>query len=285
MANALSIRPRTPAETPCADEVYQAGGSRLDLASARRLVILIHGFNNSEASARKSFESFRKLVGSTIPRQELWDFHWPGDHPTRLISLATYGIRVGIAPQVGTKLGEFLSARAAVQSVCIVAHSLGCRVALEAVRAISSTAENSRAPVHHVFLLAAAVPVPLCDGNASRFPRPLANSHEHVFHSRRDIVLRWSFRRGQSFIGTNEKGPAVGRDGDPGPRRWTDPVDTKLRHGQYWGSKPVSWEILRRLGIPTVRTVPARYLPADEIDSAQRTLERLYVSERELPER
>src|ERR1700730_15346467 len=101
MANALSVRPRTSAETPTADEVYVASGSENDLKAAQQLVILIHGFHNSQAAAESSFESFRRRVDQTIPAHELWEFHWPGNHPRPWTSRATYGIRLGYSRDVG----------------------------------------------------------------------------------------------------------------------------------------------------------------------------------------
>jgi Alpha/beta hydrolase of unknown function (DUF900) len=285
MANALSVRPRTIAETPTADEVYVAHGSENDLKAAQQLVILIHGFHNSPADAAASFESFRRRVDRAIPAHELWEFHWPGDHPRPWTSLATYGIRLGYSGAVGRLLGEFLLTQNC-KCVRIVAHSLGCRVALETMRAMGTIGPGGPSVVRDVFLLAAAVPVPLCDGSKSRFPRPLGNPHEHVFHSGRDLVLRSAFPRGQRSVGKHEEGRAVGLYGDPGATRWTDPWDAKLGHGKYWSDKRVSREILQRMGIATSpRSTPERGLAEAGIDPTLFAPLRRWLPRRKVPRR
>jgi Alpha/beta hydrolase of unknown function (DUF900) len=280
VANALSVRPRRLSETPVSNEVYVLDGSVRDLNSARRLVILIHGYNNSETQAGTSFDAFRESLRDAIPRHELWEFHWPGDHPKRLTALLTYPGRAAVAPEVGARLGSFVRKHPS-GSIAIVAHSLGCRVALETARAIGSAESGLR----EVFLLAAAVPVPLCATPLGRFPRPLPSSREHVFFSRRDRALGRAFERGQEAINEYERGPAVGRTGDPGPSRWTAPLNTNLRHRQYWASQKVADEIMQRLGIPTVRRLSGRYLAQEGEDTTTWSLERFSVAKRKLNRR
>jgi hypothetical protein len=245
-------------------------------------VLLIHGYNNSQARAHESFEQFRRNLAHSIPRHELWELHWPGDHPKRIVSMTGYFGRVNFMEDLGAKLARFLGAHPAT-AVCLIAHSLGCRATLETLRALNYA--SSRVHVGHVFLLAAAVPVPLCDGDESRFPAPVAGSREHVFYSRRDRALRYLFERGQAQLNENEHGPAVGLNGDPGSKRWTSPFDTGCRHGRYWRSPEVCREILYRMGDESDRQLPRRRLPVSPLDPESSRGTRLRLPMRELPRR
>jgi pimeloyl-ACP methyl ester carboxylesterase len=237
----------------------------VDLQSAQRLVILIHGFNNSEAAAQRSFALFRSHISSSIRREELWEFHWPGDHSDKWISRATYAVRVALAPGVGAALARFLTDRPSHQRVVLIAHSLGCRVALEAaleIKALQPANPDHR--LDEVFLLAAAVPAPLCDTRNGRFPAPVSG-REHAFYSPNDKVLRRWFKPGQRLVSLNETGRPVGLNGEPGDVRWTDPWNSKLDHGEYWGAADVGDQILTRMGLATRRTPPSARLPRSRV--------------------
>ena len=254
MANALSARPRGGVETIIAESAYQLDGSPLDLQSARRLVLLIHGYNNSEAKASRAFEKFRRNLNNAIPREELWEVHWPGDLPGLFESLATYPVRVPVAMMAGEALERFLATHTSARSVVIVAHSLGCRVALETAFRIARDPAYRGPQLEHVFLMAAAVPTALCDQPNKRFPIPVARAAEHVFYSPRDIVLAAGFPNFQHLVGQFEEGAAVGYLGLPLNQRWTSRTGVCLNHSEYWGSKKVAREIATTL---TLGTTPA----------------------------
>jgi pimeloyl-ACP methyl ester carboxylesterase len=236
-----------------AEVAYEADGSLVDLRSASRLVILIHGYQNSEFKARRSFAIFRSNLSGTVPREQVWEFHWPGDHPELFTSLATYPVRVPIATQAGEALARFLANHTYARSVVIVAHSLGCRVALETAFRIARDPTYRGPRIEHIFLLAAAVPTALCDRPAKRFPAPIARSAEHVFYSPRDIVLAAGFPKFQAAVGPFEEGEAVGYLGYP-DQRWTSRTGVCLAHGKYWGSRKVSRQVATTL---TLGTPPA----------------------------
>jgi len=265
MANTLSVR----ASWVSIDDTVRESGSERD-RNALDLVVLIHGFHNPAGKASKSYDKFRQALNKVSEGGEkdlgaIWEYYWPGDHPSRPISAVTYPIRVGIARTAGELLArEWLAHREPHQRVHIVAHSLGCRVALEAIRTIRKEEEMGRyhgARVQRVFLLAAAVPASLCIESREWFSRPLASSTEHVFYSRKDRVLQGAFPLGQLLVG-RESGPAVGRNGQPGGSRWASRTDTGLGHSRYWPSTSVTRKIhdLTRQGAR--REIPGRQLPA-----------------------
>src|SRR5690349_10630923 len=105
-----------------------------------RHVILIHGFNNSRRAATRKYKKFRRKLNKAIPRDEweagsFWEFHWPADEPGSLLS--AYQRRARDADRAGEVLAEtWLRTLSDQHHVVLIGHSLGCRVALSAVRAI-----------------------------------------------------------------------------------------------------------------------------------------------------
>lgn len=283
MPNALSTRPRSRKEPQVAAVAYPADGSRVDLQSASRLILLIHGYNNSEAAAREAFAHFRRNVRTALPREQIWDFHWPGSHPDQVMSSITYPVRVALAPQVGAALAKFLDEECRhVRSISIVAHSLGCRVALETTFSIAQRPGYLGPRLEHVVLMAAAVPVTSC-GSSGQFSSAVMSSREHVFYSPRDIVLAAGFPKFQAAVGPFEEGEAVGYTGQPAGR-WSSRTGVCLKHGKYWRSQRVSKDIVHTLdtGMPTP-SLPERCLHSYSVRAAAATLQRVHLPRRYLP--
>ena len=123
-------------------------------------------------------------------------------------------MRVGVAREAGDRLARHFLATEHTKGreVRIVAHSLGCRVALEALRIVRGMgAGYAGGRIEAVFLLAAAVPVRRCEPTDTWYPRPWQRCAEYVLYSRDDRVLRGAFRPGE-YVADGEWGPAVGRD-------------------------------------------------------------------------
>lgn len=282
MRNSLTVRSDLPGEVM--SRRVRRSGSPEDV-QARWHILLIHGFHNSEARAQKSYAGFLDQMRGVAPVGRLgavWPFYWPGNHPNRLVSIASYSARVSDASEAGRLLAEYLAGLRHRPEVCLIAHSLGCRVALETVARIKEVGGGYHgARITQVCLLAPAVPVVRC-----RSPYPFAaalpKSREHVFHSRRDLALRFGFRPGQGIYG--ESGPAVGRDGLPA-RRWTTTTNTRLRHSQYWGSRDVAREIADRLGLTTARRLTTRIIGAEPTADQDWTINSRTLPSRLLPSR
>jgi pimeloyl-ACP methyl ester carboxylesterase len=235
--------------------------------SSARLVILIHGYQTSEERAQHVYAQFADNLRMATRdgargSGSVWEFHWPGDHPLPPISAATFNSKIGNARLSGELLARrWLRSRDPEQRVVLVAHSLGCRVALEAVKWILDEGQDFKgARIEAVFLLAAAVPVPLCESNET-FSAGIAGSLEHVFFSRSDRVLQVAFGPGSYLAG--EGGPAVGRGGDP-LKRWHGRHDTGLGHGDYWSSDEVARRVAKVLGVHASQDIPSRPLPTWE---------------------
>lgn len=239
------------------DEV-SINGSEMD-HRAPKLLILIHGYQNSPERARQSWDEFvARLMGSLWLNSmsalaSVWGFQWPGDHSNKLHSILGYPARPGDARDSGRLLAKHLATRTRPsQRVFIVGHSLGCRVALEALKFLRIDHQPYRgARIEGVFLLAPAVPLDFC-GPDMTFGMPQDPPTEHVFYSPRDRALGWVFDAGQHHYG--EPGNALGRTGLPLQARWHRRVNTLLNHGEYWTSSavaeavglamswPVSWQ-------------------------------------------
>jgi pimeloyl-ACP methyl ester carboxylesterase len=220
------------------DVAHYVAGSSSDLGSSN-ILLLVHGFANSPKKAHASYEKFiARLSAEDESFPGTWgavcEFHWPGDysgHP--VLSALSYSARVPVAIGSGQRLAQFLHEDELLtekKNLYIVAHSLGCRVALEALNEIGRFKEYKGPVVRAVALLAAAVPVEYCLPDTGEYKR-MSSMDQHVFFSRHDMVLFGPFGPGQFFFG--ERGHAVGRNGGPG-ERWQGTTDTKLGHGDYW---------------------------------------------------
>ena len=224
----------------------------LPTSDADEVIILIHGYNNSLDKADRSYQRFQDLLRHCSVRGSerlgpFWEFHWPGDHPLGVISLATYACRIPDAGRSGDRLAAFLAKKSSSQTIHLVAHSLGCRVALSAIakiRELQADEEYAGARIGQVFLLAAAVSERLCERKESRpFSASFEYSREHVFFSGWDAALR-AAPFGQYFYG--ERGQAVGRKGMP-QGRWATQFNTGLGHSEYWTSPSVAQDIAATL--------------------------------------
>ncbi|WP_353962340.1 alpha/beta hydrolase [Streptomyces sp. NBC_00452] len=282
--NKITVRNPDPLGSRLLWEPLIEPGSPRSLGQSR-FIILIHGFQNSESKASASYEKFRRALGVAIwPRcvdilGSFWEYHWPGDHPARLISVATYSARVPDAKESGLLLYEFLKDLPGTTEVVLIGHSLGCRVALQAMRFIRRDGAAYRgARVRKAFLLAAAVPVDLCMARRDYDWEP-GESHEYVFWSRNDGALGRVFNAGQKVYG--EVGNAVGHTGLP-PGRWTKAVPTELNHGDYWGSSDVAQDIAWFFGQRTRHVLP-RWPRNTSRPLNRRELDRMLLGARDLP--
>jgi pimeloyl-ACP methyl ester carboxylesterase len=286
--SSLSVRSQFPDET-ISDAVWVSEGLRSDLA-AERLIVLIHGYNNSVPKAQGSYAAFqnrlRKAIGAWgyVGLGKVWEFHWPGDHPNQVVSTASYAARIGDARDAGRLLGIFLAQLRPSQAVWLIAHSLGCRVALHTVKTVRDLgAAYAGARIEQVFLLAAAVPVRYCTAGRA-YPSPVApGSAEHAFYSSNDEALGWKFNQGQAMYG--EPGDAVGLSGRPDGRWEPPPFRTGLKHGEYWRSELVAEELCRRTGQLPDSSSRERPLSASPAADDVRELDERSADTRPLPDR
>jgi pimeloyl-ACP methyl ester carboxylesterase len=299
MAVKLGVRVQ-PKGGPVAPQVRPEPNASPQELSAARVVLLIHGFNNSAERAERSYRGIEARLRSQLRGYgtgrlgAIWQFYWPGDQVGRLPVLGQIrGYRESLdnALETGRLLAAFLEEHRH-QQICVIGHSMGCRVTLEMMRSIDeSPSLRSWSGGNTAFLLAAAVPEAMCREPSGTYPHTHSEWSERVIWSRNDRILHYLFPLGQPREPL-EGGPAVGYTGGP-TGRWSsssslplyrtraDPL--RLGHSQYWGSKEVARRIATLLGLLNVRFLPAAEIPATTLDEER--LEDRPLIRRELPSR
>lgn len=213
----------------------------------RELLVLVHGFNNHRAEAAAAYAGMRErqraLLGEPAFERfdrALGDDFWPGDADWGLFDFAdflVYPAAVGTArDDVAPPLADYLRSRTDVQTLHVLAHSLGCRVALEAITELARNGGGP--PVGKVCLMAAAVPVAmLCPGG--RLEPALSHVREMlVLYSPDDPVLAGAFPPGQTAAGAGEGffPEAVGHAGDLPAGVLREQI-VGAGHSDYWGHR------------------------------------------------
>ncbi len=265
----------------------------------RRIVLLVHGYNNDKAQADEGYAALIANMTTDVGAlaEDIWRFYWPGyverltgtlvDDPATvssgrgggesnaLLSAPTYALQVLKAREVGAALGRYLRglnhADTVATEVVFVAHSLGCRVVLEALRELlqgrSPHWERQRVPA--MCLMAAAVPTFMIEEGSRLAAAAMVPQTAYVLHSRADGVLRFAFPPGQgaatALLGRGAAAEsegifpeAVGRHGNPNTA-WLRRGDTGLGHSGYWRHPFTAPSVLRavRGGVaPELRPLP-----------------------------
>ena len=230
------------------------------LTVRRRLLLLIHGYNNDLKASEDAYQGFEALQrelanlddDTPVAGGRLVQIYWPGDADWRIVSPLFYPWSIERARQTAAALADTL-VRAARESghkqVDIVAHSMGCRLTLELLRQLRNQGDIS---VGRVVLMAGAVPTFMLE------PRPdkqkLRDAIDTVLtdaglslYSSNDKVLAYAFPLGQTAA-PGEEGffpTALGHE------FWADAVspinlvqkeNPDADHSDYWGwnQKPQS---------------------------------------------
>lgn len=223
-------------------------------ASARELVVLVHGFNNHMGEAAESYQAFRDgqhvLSPTSAPSElegVLGDCFWPGDADwTSLLDKTDfffYPTAVHTAPKAGKLLARFLLGFPDLLHINFIGHSLGCRVILECIKHM----EGGRPAVGRVVLMAAAVPVCMVANDGALAHAMETAASVLVLHSTADIVLNYAFPPGQTKAGKGEGvlPVALGRDGPPAGTRGRvehHEIDG-AGHSDYWTHDTVAKDI------------------------------------------
>lgn len=253
------------------------------------IVVLVHGYNNTQADAAASYNGFRirqyeSIRGLASPALDnvLADTFWPGDADwgaVDFLDFLFYSDAVGVARSAGDRLAQHLRTMPGLVVVHFIGHSLGCRVVLEAIEHLRLSGGPA---VGRVALMAAAVPVFKVEHGAA-----LAAAMNHaervlVLYSDDDTVLRYAFPPGQTLAGGDEGSfpTALGRQPTPAVAGLTERVRVAgADHGSYWGHQPgpVSGEGGRlaaeflQLG-ERARVIPAREISAGAEMSAREVI-------------
>jgi pimeloyl-ACP methyl ester carboxylesterase len=226
----------------------------------RPVILLIHGYNNDEFEAAESFFRMRVNVDELLRmggvaqatredlQKRIWELYWPGYEPLTLInpkglrrhsyesfiSAPTYSIEVEKARSwVPDSLFSYLD-QISPSEVFFVAHSLGCRVALETTKRLLNSVSTT-VIVSGFLLMAGAVPIDLLHEWADLGPTARLIPKKYCLYSHRDTVLMLAFPPGQIAAGEI---PVYGAPQAVGfwglPNIWNIRNNTRLGHGGYW---------------------------------------------------
>lgn len=226
----------------------------------RDMVILVHGFNNDRESAQQVYDNFlahyrrggvperylRRIVPFFWPAYRDW---WP--------RAASYSVMIGDTIAAAAVLRNFLSLHFREYpraQVTFVAHSLGCRLVLEALAGLISSNNEGRRQIRHSCLLAAAVPVNAFALPAGQLAGLLGSTLSFSgIASKGDLTLATLFRFGGWLSVDGTASPAVGYAGLP-DALWTEPCEhLKIGHKQYWANSRVAEKVAGKIGIPVAR--------------------------------
>lgn len=244
-------------------------GQRALFSAPRKVVLILHGYNNTESAAKDKYKDLYEqllwILRSETFVENVWEVFWPGYWPwimkNQYVSWTSYSWKAFEAERIGTALAECLeSLTEGGKEVLFIAHSLGCRIVLEAIRQFLVT---KRCTVTGICLMAAAVPtVMLQAGERLRDAADYAQ-RRYILHSHADRILRWAFPLGQLPVDL-ELSEAVGRFGNPNTcweNHYENVVNTDLDHGEYYtGLKKHEWFAQSRTA-PTIGRMFGRALP------------------------
>lgn len=273
------------------------------VSRARRLVLLIHGYNVTLCSAGCSYDSFKHFLSLGWAARSV-AVYWPGDAetnengfwPARVISKVTsamsYPLQIEHAKEAARVLRTHIAANrlqsAKPLELNIVAHSLGCRLALQLIDHLRTAHLQKTISIRLVVLMAAAVPV--------YFLRPRRELREAletpdqvlVYHSRSDKILSSFFRSGQALESPFPYGFALlsrralglrGLDRDQPTN--VEEIPTEHDHGDYWPDESIAQRVSTELdgslrAQDIARPLQRRQLPGRRVidfrDIANRTL-------------
>ena len=248
------------------------------------VVLLVHGYAVRPEGALDRYGDFlhslilESLNASLPTNMTFIGVLWPGSDPEWAFNILTFGSRVSDAERAGERLSEVMRGLGN-KTVIVVAHSLGCRLALEYLwQARQTDARDTRkGPTPTLgLLMAAAVPTFECEGNGKWARRP-PGVREVVLYSTSDRTLFGAFPAGSRNY-TPGRAEAVGRKGAPIGRWDRASKRMNLDHGDYWASRSTAHEFAQLLNVAASRTLPAR-------DSSRRPLHTRVAGSRRLRQR
>lgn len=225
------------------------------LTNNRRIVLLIHGYNNTQEEACKSYNNFLKYQRSiagvdcnerVAPGRQFVKVYWPGDSTMPLRFLYYFLGAIPNAVEAAGCLADVLIdavRKSGPKEIEIVSHSMGCRLAFELLRHLVG-AEGITVK-HVVFMAAAAETARLEDASdPSDFRKAydiiLKDGRTLNMFSQLDVVLFPVFPIGERLARDNKSKLPVAL----GHKRWVSkntPNNMEQEnqwpngHGDYWG--------------------------------------------------
>ncbi len=283
----LSARTR-PAGGPVADSLSV---SPAPMPHARRVTLLVHGYNNTAPEALASYGEFLAHTGleASLAAGQLCEFLWPGDEDWGILRPLAYPFEIPVAREAAQRLYAFLAALQPAGGwpleVRLVCHSLGNRLLLELLAAHCAAGSPEALRFTVCCLMAAAVPVYMVEDGGELRAAAAAPGRTLVLFSQADAVLRWAFPLGQSAAGEGFFPTAVGRNGDPAAGLWSArEAMPGYGHGDYWPGAASAARVTEFLGGASARPLPASALGGHALPEPAQAAART-IADRSLPAR
>lgn len=244
-------------------------------SGSRHILLLVHGYNNSqdvaEASYGKFLENFQAQLGGSLDAPDaIAKFHWPGDESTFFGSTAGYAFDINHARDAAQRLATYLAGLpipgTASLRITIVGHSMGCRLILEALGRMPNALGISL-----VGLMAAASPVEFVKRAERLFRTGNPPRRMLKFFSEQDSVLQLGFPLGQwhAFqmqIEDDNYSEAVGRHGNP--TEFGSPFPTENGHSKYWSDRSIAAIMVRQIDATIPAPIPVAAVTERELPPA-----------------
>jgi pimeloyl-ACP methyl ester carboxylesterase len=213
-----------------------------------RLILLIHGFNEPERKAIKSYSKFgNRLAVAPAVGNDLVDVFWPAGNG-RIESSGSYPSVLQVAKATAAALDhhlqEAISPTGYPTRISMIGHSMGCRLALETARALIAKEPQREVDL---YLLAAAVPIDYVASGGHLTTAAMFARRKIVFYSRWDLMLGVGFRIGQRLSSDESSSEAVGWRGNPAGFWGLNRLNTRLQHSRYWSNARVARLVRRSL--------------------------------------
>ncbi|HEY9104803.1 hypothetical protein [Chitinimonas sp.] len=235
-------------------------------ALRQRVILLMPGYNVSDAKAHRElrhFEDHLRRVASQLSPHVGW-LLWPGDWSVPLLRGAAYPFKLARTAAIGEAVAAFVAENfrgvdARTIEVVLVAHSLGCKVALEAAEGLRQALPWMNPSQLKLFLMGAAVASEEVASGGRLYQAARYSDARGVLHSSSDWILQTAFRAGQAVTPRQPwRSAAVGVRGEPaGTWTYSEPM-AGYGHGAYWNSRACAEHFARFMGQPVSTPLASR---------------------------
>ena len=182
------LNPDPSVDTPMSEGQYLAA------IENRRVLILVHGYNNDEDDVNRAYSLIEGRIAAEVAGQydAVIGYTWPGGNLHISYPLAKARGKA-ISPRLHIWLRKTIGRARSVDVMC---HSLGNYVTL---RALNELARGQPARVRNCYWLAAAVDNESIEKGEKYFAGTQVCDGGYVFHSIKDAVLMLAYPAGETI--------------------------------------------------------------------------------------
>ncbi len=247
-----------------------------------RLVVFVHGYNDSYAGGAGNYKAFLQLLdaewgpppGRLVP--DLGRMFWPGDKNWGPLSWISFPLELEPADESAARMAAFIEdvgGRGRPIRLDIIAHSLGCRVVLNALTILAQNHPGSRGThivgsveVHTVCLMAGAVPVEYVEPGEKYWDGASLPRRISCLFSEADPVIGLAAPLGYTAAGERFFPPCIGYAGPPAGFPGSGEEVFGARHGDYWSGKVAANRVAGMLDLgPVTARIQERPVTANEL--------------------